>query len=165
MPNIKSGDHGTLNSHNRWFILFYHMWGPTWIDISWNSIWLRAQSHMISHHTWGVHYHTTCYWMYVGTTFGHFLFGLSQFHGHGSWLMCEATLNHVTINPYSIYYHWLPRNQHILLVRYKTNSNKIFNHGYINGQKIHMLYITHKIKQETCNLYNHPRFPSIYIYI
>ena len=24
---------------------------------------------------------------------GHFLFGLSQFHGHGSWLVCEVALN------------------------------------------------------------------------
>ena len=23
---------------------------------------------------------------------GHFSFGLSQFHGHGSWLMCEVAL-------------------------------------------------------------------------
>ena len=24
-PNTKQGDHGTLNAHNRWFILFYHV--------------------------------------------------------------------------------------------------------------------------------------------
>ena len=51
--NTKLGDHGTLNSHNRWFILFYHVWGPAWIEIHWNSIWLRARSHMTSHCTWG----------------------------------------------------------------------------------------------------------------
>ena len=28
----------------------------------------------------------------VGTAFGHFSFGLSQFHGHGSWLVCEVAL-------------------------------------------------------------------------
>jgi hypothetical protein len=28
----------------------------------------------------------------VGTAFGHFSFGLSQFHGHGSWLVCEVVL-------------------------------------------------------------------------
>ena len=32
---------------------FYHVWGPAWIEIHWNSIWLRAQSHMTSHYTWG----------------------------------------------------------------------------------------------------------------
>ena len=40
--NTKPGDHGTPNAHNRWLILFYHAWRPTWIDIHWNSIWLRA---------------------------------------------------------------------------------------------------------------------------
>jgi hypothetical protein len=28
----------------------------------------------------------------LGTAFGHFPFGLSQFHAHGSWLVCEVTL-------------------------------------------------------------------------
>jgi hypothetical protein len=51
--NTKPGDHGTLNAHNRWFILFYHVWGPTWMKIHRNSIWLRARSHMASHYTWG----------------------------------------------------------------------------------------------------------------
>ena len=34
-----------------------------------------------------------------GTAFGHFSFGLSQFHGHGRWLVCEVALracNHYT---------------------------------------------------------------------
>ena len=52
-PNTKPGDRGTPNAHNRWFILFCHVWGPVWIKIKWNSIWLRAQSHMTSHYTWG----------------------------------------------------------------------------------------------------------------
>ena len=52
-PNTKPGDHGTPNAHNHWFILFYHVWGPAWIEIHWNSIWLRARSHMTSHYTWG----------------------------------------------------------------------------------------------------------------
>ena len=53
MPNTNPGDHGTPNTHNRWFILFYHAWGPTCVDIHWNRIWLRAQSHITSHYTWG----------------------------------------------------------------------------------------------------------------
>ena len=52
-PSTKPGDHGTPNAHNHWFILFYHVWGPAWIEIHWNSIWLRAWSHMASHYTWG----------------------------------------------------------------------------------------------------------------
>ena len=51
--NTKLRDHGTPNAHNRWFILFYHVWGPAWIEIHWKSIWLRAQSHMVSHYSWG----------------------------------------------------------------------------------------------------------------
>ena len=52
-PNTKSGDHGALNAHNRWFILFYHVWGSAWIEIHWNRIWLMARSHMASHYNWG----------------------------------------------------------------------------------------------------------------
>ena len=52
-PNTKSRGHGTPNAHNRWFILFYHAWGPAWMKIHWNSIWLRVWSRMASHHTWG----------------------------------------------------------------------------------------------------------------
>ena len=51
--NIKLGDHGTLNTHKCWLILFDHVWGPAWIEMNWNSIWLRVQSHMTSHYIWG----------------------------------------------------------------------------------------------------------------
>ena len=27
-PNTEPGDHGTPNTHNCWFIRFYHVWGP-----------------------------------------------------------------------------------------------------------------------------------------
>ena len=52
-PNTKPGDNGTPNTHSRWFILFYHMWGPAWIEVHWNSIWLKARSRMTSHYTRG----------------------------------------------------------------------------------------------------------------
>ena len=52
-PNTKPGDCGTPNAPNRWFILFYHGRGPTWIEIHWNIFWLRARSYMTSHYTWG----------------------------------------------------------------------------------------------------------------
>ena len=52
-PNTKPGDHGTPNAHHRWFILFYHTWGPAWTKIHWNSIWLRVQYDMPSHYTRG----------------------------------------------------------------------------------------------------------------
>ena len=52
-PDTKPVDHGTPNAHDDWFSLFYNMWGPAWIEIHWNSIWLRDWSHMNSHYTWG----------------------------------------------------------------------------------------------------------------
>ena len=88
-PNKKPRDHGTPNAHNCWFILFYHVWGPAWIENHWNSIRLTPQSHMT---------HTT-----LKNPWPHFMmlevcwdvlwtlsFGLSQFHGHGSCLVCEV---------------------------------------------------------------------------
>jgi hypothetical protein len=35
--------------------LFYFIMreGPSWIEIHWNNIWLRAWLHVTSHHTWG----------------------------------------------------------------------------------------------------------------
>jgi hypothetical protein len=52
-PNTKPRDHGTPNTHNHCIILFDHVWRPAWIKIHWNSIWLRTQSHMASHYSWG----------------------------------------------------------------------------------------------------------------
>ena len=92
-PNTKPlGDHGTLNAHNRWFILFYHGWGPAWIEIHWNSIWLRTRSHMTSHYTWrsvNKLHALEVSWGNLWTV----PIELSQFHGHGSWLMCEVALS------------------------------------------------------------------------
>ena len=49
-PNTKPlGDHGVPKSHIRWFILFYHVWGPAWTYIHWYNVWLRAQSHRTLH--------------------------------------------------------------------------------------------------------------------
>ena len=80
--NSKPEDHGTPNVHNRWFIIFNHVWRPAWIENPWNNIWLKAQSHM------------TLLLEYEGVL-GLSLdtsFGLSQFHDHGSWLVCEVAL-------------------------------------------------------------------------
>ena len=51
--HTKLRDHGTPNAESRWFIQFYHVWGPAWIEIYWNSTWLRARSRMTSHYTGG----------------------------------------------------------------------------------------------------------------
>ena len=89
--NTKPGDHDTPNTHKCWFILFYHVWGPTWIEIHWKSIWLRAQSHMTSHYTWGLVITLHDFGSVVRWCLDTY-FGLSQFPRHGSWLMCEVTL-------------------------------------------------------------------------
>ena len=81
-PNTKPlGDHGTLNAHDRWFIVFYRIWGAAWIEVRWKSIWLRVWSHITSHYMMleGV----------LGRLLDTFLLG-SQFHGHNSWLVCEV---------------------------------------------------------------------------
>ena len=39
------GDHGTPNVHNRWFILFNHVWGPAW------PYWLSPPCHVRLHTT------------------------------------------------------------------------------------------------------------------
>ena len=52
-PNTTPEDHGTPNAHSRWFLLFHHVWRPEWIEIHWNSIWLRPQSHTTSQYTQG----------------------------------------------------------------------------------------------------------------
>ena len=51
-PNTKLWDSGTPYAHNRWFVLFYHVWGPAWTNSHWNNIWLSARSHMTLHYTW-----------------------------------------------------------------------------------------------------------------
>ena len=91
-PNTKPGDHDTPNTHNRWFILFYHVWGPTWMEIHWNNIWLRNWSHITSHYTWGS---VTTLHDFGGVLVGLWTlsFGLSQFHGHGSGFVCEVALS------------------------------------------------------------------------
>jgi hypothetical protein len=69
------GDQSTLNVHNHWFIWFYHVWEPTWIEMHWNSIWLRARWHMTSHYTWRSVTILHDFWRCIGTAFGHFLLG------------------------------------------------------------------------------------------
>ena len=52
-PSTKPGNHGTLNAQNHWFIWYYDVWGPAWIETHLNSICLRARSHVTTHYTWG----------------------------------------------------------------------------------------------------------------
>ena len=65
---------------------FYHVWWPAWIGIAfgWGSghIWL----HTTLEGPWPHHMILEVCWDNLWTL----CFGLSQFHGHGSWLVCEV---------------------------------------------------------------------------
>ena len=91
-PNTKPGDHGTPNAHNCWFILVYHGWGPNELTIieiiyGWGSghAWL----HTAREGLWPHYMILEMSWDNLWTR----SFGLSQFHGHGSWLVCEVALS------------------------------------------------------------------------
>jgi hypothetical protein len=94
-PNTKPRDHGTPNAHNHWFILILSY---VRTRVNRNSL----KSHLVEGpvtYDFTLHLrvcdHTTTWWCWrcVGTmAFGHFSCGLSQSHGHGSWLVCEVAL-------------------------------------------------------------------------
>ena len=72
-------------------LLYFIMCDLTWLEIHWNIIWWREWSHMASHYTWGpmttLHDFGNVSGCHVDISFG-----LSRFHGHGSWLVCEVAL-------------------------------------------------------------------------
>ena len=74
-----------------WFILFYQVWGSVGIDIHWNGMWLKDPFT----YDFTLHLrprgHTRWFWRCWDGLWT-LSFGLSQFHGHGSWLMCEVAL-------------------------------------------------------------------------
>ena len=89
--------------HNHWetmalrtlttvgLICCYRVWGPAWIEIRWNSTWLRAWSHTTSRCILGfvtTTWFLELFWDGLWT----FSFGLSQFLGRGSWRVCEVVL-------------------------------------------------------------------------
>jgi hypothetical protein len=88
-----SGDYGTPNAHKHWIILFYHVWGPQWIENSLKrhlvegpvtyDFTLTLQDPWLHCMIWEVSWHGL-------RTLS---FGLLQFHGHGSWLVCEVVLS------------------------------------------------------------------------
>ena len=92
-PNTNPRDHDTLNAHNRWFILFYHVWDTCmnrkFIEIAFgwgpSHIWL----HTTLEDPWAHYMILEVTWDSLWT----FSFGLSQLHDHGSWLMCEVALS------------------------------------------------------------------------
>ena len=90
------GDHDTLNAHNRWFILIpscvriphelksieiAFSWGPghRWLHTTLEDLW---PCYMILEVCWDGLWTLS--------------YGLSQFHGRGSWLVCEEALSLTT---------------------------------------------------------------------
>ena len=77
--------------------LFYFIMCETRMnEIHWYSIWLKAQSHMASPTLEGPRPH----YMILDVSWDNLWtlsFGLSRFHGHGSWLVCEVALSEVSI--------------------------------------------------------------------
>ena len=78
-PNTKLGDHSTPKSHNCWFILFYHVWALCMSSTHWNNMWFKGRSHLTSQYPWGPVTTLHDFGSVLGTAFGHFSFGLSQF--------------------------------------------------------------------------------------
>ena len=90
--NIKLGDHGTLNAHNRclfYFIMCEELHEKRFIErtVGWGlgHIWF----HITLEDPWPYHMMLEVPWDNLWTL----SFGLSQFHGHGSWLVCKVALS------------------------------------------------------------------------
>ena len=86
-PNTQSGDYGTSKSHDHQFIIFNHMWRPHM-----SSILLKPHlveglvMYIFTLHS-PAHDCTNDFGSVSGRPLDTF-FGLSQFHGHGSWFVC-----------------------------------------------------------------------------
>ena len=90
--DTKLGDHGTLNAHNHWFILLYRAWGPTWTKFHRKHILVEISVTYDFMLHLRVRDHTTWFWRCGWDNLWILSSGLSQFHGHGPWLMCEVAL-------------------------------------------------------------------------
>jgi hypothetical protein len=84
------------NNFKRSHMLIYSILScmkPTWIEIHWNRIWLRAQSHMTSQYHLRIRDHTTWFWRCLETAFGHFLLGSHSFMVTALGSSCEVAFN------------------------------------------------------------------------
>ena len=58
-------------------LIFIMCKDPAWLEIHWNSIWLRAWSYTTSHYTRRPVVTLHWFWKYLGTAFGHSLWALT----------------------------------------------------------------------------------------
>ena len=108
--NTKLGDQGTLNVHNYWCILFYHVWRPTSIEIHWNNIWLRAWSHIGSHYTWGSVTTRHDFGGVLGRPLDTFFWALKISWSRLLAHVCEVVL--IPTNLVITFKHWKTNSQH-----------------------------------------------------
>ena len=88
-------DHGILNAHNRWFIFFYYVWRPSWINYSLISHLVEGTGTSTCLHTtfegrWPHYMILEVSWDGLWTLSSR----LSEIHGHGScscvkWPLCD----------------------------------------------------------------------------
>ena len=114
-PNTKPGNRDTPNTHNRWFILFQHVWWLAWIETYWNSIWLQARSHMAFTLHLRARDHTTWLWRCLWMAFGHFLLDSHNFTATalGSCVKLALNLKNITFKvapPFLFFSFPLPAN-------------------------------------------------------
>ena len=123
-----------------WLILFYHVWGPAWIEIHWNNIWLRVWSRMALHYTWGSVTTPHDFGGVLGQTTETF-FVLWKSHGHGIWLVCEVAL--IQIIKHSRY----PPHKWLIIIRYYWLPPSC---GDVNANNFHTTFILKfKISSDT----------------
>ena len=123
-PNTKPRDYDTPNAHNRWFILFYHVWGL-------DHIWL----HTTLEDPWPHYTILEVCWDGLWTL----SFGLSQFHGQDSWFVWEVALRHIHLQRNNPSHRLvLPNEWGVPIVRYKVagwfwkilNEVEMFRKGF-----------------------------------
>jgi hypothetical protein len=133
-PNTKPGDNGTPNAHNRWFILFYHVWGPTYLKIH-KIAYGWGTGHMWLHTTledlWPQYMILEMCWDGLWTL----SFGLSQYHGHGSWLMCKVAWGPLTRD---IQIMWLVKKTVTIQIHCRPKREGMKDHQNSNGLNGHV---------------------------
>ena len=164
-PNTKPRDPSTPKSHNHWFILFHHALGPR---MNKNSLKYHSVEGVITlwlHTTlegpWPHYMILEVSWDVLCTLFP---FGLSQFHGHGSWHVFEVAL---ILFPVRIEDRQLIEKQ----LKFRTLDiyyGLAFGHGCHKFRKCMLCYncqITIRWQTSTYILFRLPFFPfNFFIY-
>ena len=135
-PNTKPRDRDTPKSHNRWFMIFYHVWGPTWIEFNWNRISLRDRFHMTSHYTWGpvtiLHMILEVSWDGIWTL----LLGSHNLMVTALWLVYEVALKSSV--------HMLLRKPIEVTLTHENSANIVIS--YVLGEVLDTIYLSETVQ-------------------